>query len=55
MQHILLADDDQELCELLQRYLNQHDFDVTTVHNGQDAIDQLQGSHSRRQIELQTF
>lgn len=41
MQHILLADDDIELCELLSEYLQGESFSVTAVHNGQDVIDTL--------------
>ncbi|MDX1460606.1 MAG: response regulator [Xanthomonadales bacterium] len=35
---ILLADDDIELCELLEEYLEQEGFDVQTAHDGVSAI-----------------
>ncbi len=41
MTQILIADDDQELCELLQDYLSQEGFQVTSVFNGQDAVDTI--------------
>lgn len=36
--HILLVDDDLELCSLLKRYLERELFKVTTVHNVQDGL-----------------
>jgi two-component system, OmpR family, response regulator CpxR len=41
MASILLADDDVELCELLAQYLKAEGFEVTAVHDGQQAIDAL--------------
>ena len=38
---ILIADDDVELCSLLQEYLTQQDFDVSFVHDGSSAIKEL--------------
>lgn len=35
---ILLADDDVELCELLEEYLTQEGFVVRTAHDGQQAL-----------------
>ncbi len=32
--HILVVDDDPQICDLLQDYLQQHGFTVTTAHNG---------------------
>ena len=42
MQHILLADDDTELCELLAQYLQAEGFKVTAVHDGKSAIQAVQ-------------
>ena len=42
MQHILIADDDIELCELLTQYLHTEGFEVTSMHNGRDAINAIQ-------------
>ena len=36
--NILIADDDVELCELLETYLEQEGMHVDLVHNGEDAI-----------------
>ena len=38
MTHILLADDDVELCEMLNEYLCAEGFSVTSVHDGESAL-----------------
>ncbi|SCZ51774.1 response regulator transcription factor [Thiohalomonas denitrificans] len=38
MQNILLIDDDEDLCELLDEYLSSEGFKVTSVHDGETAI-----------------
>jgi two-component system response regulator CpxR len=38
-QTLLLADDDVELCELLQEYLQQEGFVVRLAHDGRSALD----------------
>lgn len=38
--NILLVDDDQELCELLQRYLEHELFRVTAVHEAEEGLAQ---------------
>ncbi|TQV88779.1 response regulator transcription factor [Aliikangiella coralliicola] len=38
---LLIVDDDIELCQLLQDYLSQEGFFVDTVHNGLEAIKQV--------------
>ena len=43
MSHLLLIDDDLELCDLLSRWLSQEGFVVTASHDGQQARQQLQG------------
>lgn len=40
--HILVVDDDQELCELLELRMQHHGFRVTTEHTGRDAIEVLE-------------
>ncbi|GAA0210485.1 envelope stress response regulator transcription factor CpxR [Kangiella japonica] len=37
MVKLLLADDDIELCQLLQEYLSQENFDITVAHDGASA------------------
>jgi len=37
--NILIADDDVELCELLQEFFESEDFNVRTVHDGLKALD----------------
>jgi len=38
MNRLLIADDDQELCQLLCDYLTQEGFSVDMVHDGQSAL-----------------
>jgi len=38
MTKLLLVDDDQELCQLLQEYLSTEGFDVTMAHDGEQAL-----------------
>jgi len=38
---ILIADDDRELCRLLDDYLSREGFDVDVVHDGNGALDRL--------------
>jgi DNA-binding response OmpR family regulator len=35
---VLLVDDDRELCQMLTEYLDAEHFDVTSVHDGADAL-----------------
>lgn len=39
MNHILLIDDDTELCELLSEYLHGENFTLSAVHDGQQGAD----------------
>src|SRR3984893_18641667 len=41
---VLLVDDDRELCQMLTEYLNAEHFDVKSVHDGGDALEQLRAS-----------
>jgi two-component system response regulator CpxR len=38
---VLLVDDDRELCQMLTEYLEAEHFDVKSVHDGSDALDEL--------------
>ncbi len=40
---VLLVDDDRELCQMLTEYLNAEHFDVTSVHDGGDALERAAG------------
>lgn len=42
MAKILLGDDDEELTQLLQEYLNNHDIECDCVHDGEAVITRLQ-------------
>jgi len=42
MTRLLLADDDIELCELLEEYLSSEGFAITLVHDGAAAVAMLQ-------------
>jgi len=39
--HLLLADDDEELCEMLGEYLRGEGFDVAIAHDGEAALERL--------------
>jgi len=41
MARLLLADDDQELCELLTEYLSSEGFEVSSVHDGEKAVSEV--------------
>jgi DNA-binding response OmpR family regulator len=41
MAKLLLIDDDQELCQLLQEYLTAEGFSVDLAHDGQQALEQV--------------
>jgi two-component system, NtrC family, response regulator HydG len=44
MHRILVADDDRDMCLLLQRFLTRHNFDVQIIHTGKKAIEWLGGN-----------
>src|SRR5277367_5369665 len=39
---VLLVDDDRELCQMLTEYLDAEHFEVKSVHDGGDALEELQ-------------
>jgi two-component system response regulator CpxR len=41
---VLLVDDDRELCQMLTEYLNAERFDVKSVHDGGDALEELRAN-----------
>ncbi len=41
---VLLVDDDRELCQMLTEYLDAENFKVKSVHDGADALAELQRS-----------
>jgi two-component system OmpR family response regulator len=41
---VLLVDDDRELCQMLTEYLSAEHFDVKSVHDGSDALHELQAN-----------
>src|SRR6202165_3353755 len=40
-ERVLLVDDDRELCQMLTEYLNAEHFEVKSVHDGGDALEEL--------------
>jgi DNA-binding response OmpR family regulator len=42
--HVLLVDDDRELCQMLTEYLVAENFKVKSVHDGADALAELKHS-----------
>jgi two-component system OmpR family response regulator len=43
-QHLLLVDDDKELCALLSKFLTRHGYRVSVVHNGHEMASILETS-----------
>jgi two-component system response regulator CpxR len=41
---VLIVDDDRELCQMLTEYLDAEHFDVKCVHDGADALTELQNN-----------
>src|SRR6202790_138363 len=41
---VLLVDDDRELCQMLTEYLDAEHFEVKSVHDGGDALHELQAN-----------
>lgn len=41
MTKILLVDDDEKLCSQISRFLERYQFDVSSCHNGDDAVAQI--------------
>ncbi len=52
MPKILLGDDDEELTQLLQEYLNNHNVDCDCVHDGAAVIERLQMSEDKAVYDL---
>lgn len=50
-QHILIIDDDTELCDLLKQYLETESFEVSLIHDGLEAINHLHNLHNKTQLE----
>ncbi len=46
-QNILIVDDDIELCQLLEQYLNNEGITVSLIHDGLEAVEHLQQTHSQ--------
>src|ERR1700692_4246626 len=44
-ERVLLVDDDRELCQMLTEYLNAEHFDVKSVHDGGDALEELKANN----------
>jgi two-component system response regulator CpxR len=45
---VLVIDDDQDLCELLEEYLSREGFRVETVHNGEEGMERALAGPFRR-------
>ncbi|ROQ20340.1 MULTISPECIES: response regulator transcription factor [Marinimicrobium] len=45
MVKLLLIDDDQELCQLLNEYLTAEGFEVDVAHDGEQALEQVNRGH----------
>jgi len=52
-QHILMIDDDQELCELLGSWLGAEGFDLTSVHDGAAGLEAARnGDHDAIVLDM---
>lgn len=49
---ILVADDDQSICNLIKLVLEKEGFEVTTVFNGEDAVNEIKQNNSYNVIIL---
>jgi len=53
MQRLLLADDDIELCDMLEQYLEAEDFSVTVVNDGEAALAEARsGRHQLAVLDI---
>lgn len=52
MPNILLGDDDEELTQLLQEYLQNHDIDCDCVHDGEAVMQRLKNTSTATAYDL---
>ncbi|WP_263418090.1 response regulator transcription factor [Terriglobus albidus] len=45
-EHVLVIDDDVELCSMLEDFLSRHGWQVSTVHTGQKGMDAARTMHA---------
>ena len=45
--HILIADDDEKICSMLEVFFDKHSYKVDIVHSGEDALELLESSHDQ--------
>jgi two-component system response regulator AtoC len=50
--HILIADDDVGVTDVLSEVLQEEGYSVTAVHSGEEVIDKLKGAHPYRLVLL---
>ena len=50
--HILIVDDQKEVCEFLSSILSLEGYKVFTTNSGQDALNMLDFSHSTYQDDI---
>jgi len=43
--HLLIAEDDKALASILDEYLSEHGYHITSVHRGDDALQHIQQQH----------
>ena len=44
--HVLVADDEWHIGKAMEHALTRHDYKVTVVHNGEDALQNIQGNYA---------
>lgn len=50
MKHLLVVDDETEICEFLKSFFEERDYEVSTANSGQEAMDMF--AKTRPQIVL---
>ena len=46
-QHLLIVDDDKEICALLSKFLTQHGYRVSVAHDGRSMMQTLESARIR--------
>ncbi len=44
MKHLLIVDDETEICDFLKTFFEEREFDVRTAHSGEEAMEQVEKS-----------
>ncbi|APC92419.1 two component transcriptional regulator, winged helix family [Francisella sp. MA067296] len=50
--HILIVDDDEKICSMLELFFNKYNYQIHIVHSGEDAVDLLSTSHDKFDVVI---